>query len=489
MRGWKILALVLSLLLIIPMAIACGGQSTAQQQVQVTRGDLTIKANGSGKVEVETDAKPSFGNGGKLIKLNVKEGDKVTKGTVLAQLKTDDLELALSQAKVNEAQAQIALTKSRVDLTQAEVGLTQAQSGVTQAEAGLNTARFNLDRTKAVSDIKDDITKIEWQIKIADMRIQETLTLSDKSTADYWNLQILYYQRDLANQYKKLTELLDNDEYTGEGALTYDIMGQTYDRLTVEDVRAKQLQVEIAQKSVEEAKQKVEQARQSVELARQSIDGAQSSLDQATKAVQVAQNSLNDATVIAPIDGTAVEVNVKEGDDVPATAYISYTPMYLIDTGTMEVTAQIDEIDIAGVKLGQGVIINLDSSPDVKYEGTVKSISMAPVTSTQNSGVVVYEVKIAFNSPPPFEVKLGMSATVDILTTERKGILLVSNRAIKEDDQGNPAVDVLVNNKLESRPIKTGISDGINTEVISGLNQGDTVVITRGPDNSSLFGQ
>ncbi len=172
-------------------------------------------------------------------------------------------------------------------------------------------------------------------------------------------------------------------------------------------------------------------------------------------------------------------------------AILPTTPIYIIDPATLQVTAQIDEIDIASVKLGQKVIITLDSAPNVEYEGKVNSIAMAPVANPQNSGVVVYEVKVGFVNPPPPEVKLGMSANVDIVSTERTGVLLVPNRAIKEDSQGNPAVDVMVNKKVETRPVQVGISDGINTEITSGLNAGDTViinpVINRALDNKRNF--
>jgi HlyD family secretion protein len=198
---------------------------------------------------------------------------------------------------------------------------------------------------------------------------------------------------------------------------------------------------------------------------------------------------LNDATIIAPIDGIAVTVNVKEGDTVPSSSINPTTPIYLIDISSMQVSAQIDEIDIPGVKLGQDVIISLDSAPDMQYAGKVKSISMAPVANPQNSGVVVYEVKAGFVNPPPPEVKLGMSATVDIITNEHKDVLLIPSRAIKEDNQGNPVVDVKVNQKIETRPVKVGISDGLNTEITSGLNAGETVIITRTTGNLGLFGQ
>jgi macrolide-specific efflux system membrane fusion protein len=479
MRGWRVLTVLSFIIIIALVATACnpfGNQSQNQQQlVQVTKGDLIIKANGSGKVGVDLDATPSFSTGGKIIKLNVKEGDKVEKGAVLAQFETDNLELSLSQAKLAEAQAQTAVV-------QAQVAQTQSQSAITQAETSLATAQFNLDRTQAVSDIKDEITKLQWKIQMAELRVQETLVISQHDAADYWSQQIVSYQKDLDKQNTKLTDLLDKDEYQGQGALTYNIMGQTYDRLTVEDVRMKQLQVKSAQQAVDEATQ-------NLELAKQNIEQAQQSLEQATKAAGVAEKNLQDATVIAPVAGTAVRVDVKEGDILPASSISPSTPIYLIDLNSIQVAAQIDEIDIAGVKLGQKVIISLDSAPGIQYQGSVKSISMVPVANPQNSGVVVYEVKIGFANPPPPEVKPGMSATVDIVTVEHQGVLLISNRAIKEDNQGNSVVEVMVNQKIETRPVKIGISDGVNTEITSGLNQGDTVVITRATQSTSLFGQ
>jgi len=476
MKLWKILAAV-SLIIVLTASAACGfsgQQDQSGQGITVSRGDLTVKVNGTGKAIYDNDAKLAFGSSGKIKELPVTKGDSVTQGTMLARLDTDNLELTLSQAKVAQAQAQTALI-------QTQVVQTQALSSITQAETGLAAAQFNLDRTKAVSDIKDEITKIQWKIQIAEMRIQETLATSERDAADYWARQVNSYRTELNDQNKKLADLLDNDEYQGQGALTYNIMGQTYDRLTVEDVRMKQLQVESAQQSVDQAKQNLDLAKQNVQQATQSVE-------QATKAVQVAQKNLSDATVTAPIAGTAVTVDIKEGDMLPPSTISMSTPIYLIDLNSIQVVAQIDEIDIAGVKLGQKVIINLDSAPGTQYEGSVKSISMVPVANAQNSGVVVYEVKIAFSNPPPPEVKTGMSATVDVITTEHKGVVLIPSRAIKEDAQGNSVVDVMVDQKIETRPVKVSLSDGVNTEVSSGINVGDTVVITRNPQSTSLFG-
>jgi|WetSurMetagenome_2_1015567.scaffolds.fasta_scaffold48839_3 HlyD family secretion protein len=488
MRGWRFISIALLVVLMVLSVPACGlgtNASQNQQKIPVSSGDLTIKANGSGKVGVDVDAKPSFGTGGKLVKLNIKEGDRVTKGSVLAQFETDNLELALSQAKVGVAQGQVALAQAQAALAQAQIAQTQAQTAQIQSESSVSLAQFNLDRIKVVKDIKDDITKAQTQILYAELLTQDAQLRSDPEGATYWKMQKANYQMELARNQKKLAELLVKPEFTG--VATYEIEGQTYDRLVVEDVRLKQLALQSAQQSVEQAKENVELAKQNVELARGNINLAQKSLEQAAKAIEVNQKQLANATILAPIDGTVLDLNIKEGDTVSAVSVT--TPVYIIDTNTIQVSALIDEIDIPGVKVGQAVTISLDSSPDMQYNGKVNSISLGPTVNTQNTGVVVYEVKVGFTSPPPPEVKLGMSATVDIVTNQRKGVLLVPNRAIQEDDQGNPTVDVLVNDKTEPRLLKLGISDGVNTEVISGLNPGDIIVITRNASTQGFFGQ
>jgi HlyD family secretion protein len=457
MRGWRIFSIAVFLVLVMIAGSACssGSGGIQQQQVAVVKGDLVIKVNGSGKVVVDIDATPYF-PGGKVSQLFVKAGDSVTKGMVLAKLETDALEMALSQSQVGQAQAQVALT--------------QVQSTQTQADIALAAAQFNLDRTTSVSDIMDEITKAQMDLTTAQALSDEAHIYSESERIAYWGPKIIQLQIVLAEKQQKLADLLSKEEFTGEFLF---LQGQKYDRLAVEDARIKQLQVTSAQLSVQQAAQSVEQAKKT--------------LEQAAKAVTLAQKQLNDATIVSSIDGTAVIVNAKEGE-IALSSSVSL-PIYLADLSTMRVKAQIDEIDVANVKIGQKVNIKLDSAPDSQYEGNVISISLAPVANPQNSGVVVYEVEVGFAAPPPPEVKLGMSATVDIISTERPNALIVPSRAVKIDNQGKNVVDLLVNQKTETRQIQTGISDGINTEVISGLSAGDIVIVTRTASPTGMFGQ
>ena len=169
-------------------------------------------------------------------------------------------------------------------------------------------------------------------------------------------------------------------------------------------------------------------------------------------------------------------VDVKVRDVVPPPTLTLTTVIHLIDLTTMELTAEVDEIDIALVKPGQEAIIEVDALPALKLDAEVVSISLLPEVE---EGVVLYEVGIGFDVPEVNEIKVGMSATADIIIHGGSGILLVPDRAIEQDSEGNPVVKVMVNEEIEERPVVTGISDGYQTEIVDGLSEGEIVVIER----------
>jgi multidrug efflux pump subunit AcrA (membrane-fusion protein) len=88
----------------------------------------------------------------------------------------------------------------------------------------------------------------------------------------------------------------------------------------------------------------------------------------------------------------------------------------------------------------------------------------------------VYEVKVGFVGAPPVEAKSGMSVSVDIVTQEKKNVMLVPNKSIKKNAQGQTTVNLVVNQKVEERPVTLGLTDGTQTEVVSGLSEGDMIV-------------
>ena len=219
------------------------------------------------------------------------------------------------------------------------------------------------------------------------------------------------------------------------------------------------------------AETELEAATLRLEVADLQLEAANSQLVAAEEAVDEAQKQLDEATLSAPFRGVVTSVDVIEGEAVSATTTI----VHLIDIATMELTVALDEIDIPSVKPGQRTIIELDALPALNLEGRVSSIGPLP---TVESGVVLYEVEIGFDVPWNSGLRFGMSATADIIISERTDVLLVPDRATHQDSQGNPIVYVMVDEQIEERSVVIGMSDGYQTEIVSGLEEGEIVVGT-----------
>jgi len=213
-----------------------------------------------------------------------------------------------------------------------------------------------------------------------------------------------------------------------------------------------------------------EAAELNVESAELSVGAAESQLDAAEQAVAEAQKQLDEATITAPFAGVVSDIYVDEDDTVSTATTI----VYLIDLTTMELTVEVDEIDIPLVEMGQRATIEVDALPGLIIEGKVTSIRHLP---TVESGVVLYDVEIDFTVPQDSGLKVGMSAEAEIILDGRSDVLLIPDWVIGQDSQGNDVVWVLSGEQIEQRSIVTGISDDFYTEVVSGLKEGEMVVV------------
>ncbi len=179
--------------------------------------------------------------------------------------------------------------------------------------------------------------------------------------------------------------------------------------------------------------------------------------------------------ILAPFDGTVVDIGIKENDQLSAFDYSSKTAVYLVDTRTVKMEGVVDEVDIYSVKVGQKAIVTVDALPGVDLEGEVTFVSPF---GNQTTGVVEFPVTISL-TPTERELKGGLTATADIIIDEHKAVLLVPNRAIK-GSLGNYRVDVVTDEKkltTAQRPIVVGAQNEQFTEIISGLSQGEKVIV------------
>jgi RND family efflux transporter MFP subunit len=219
--------------------------------------------------------------------------------------------------------------------------------------------------------------------------------------------------------------------------------------------------------------------------AKQSIDEKQASLDKLLAgpdsfdlktqqlSIQQKQNALSDArekladySVKAPLSGTIASFSANLNDQAS-----SATAIATIITDQQIAEVSLNEVDVAKIKTGQKTTLTFDAVDGLTITGTVAEIDSI---GTVTQGVVSYNVKIAFDTQDD-RIKPGMSATANILTDVRPDVLLVPSAAVKT--QGNSSyVQILENGQPKDQTVQIGLSNDTSTEIMSGLNEGDSVV-------------
>lgn len=227
------------------------------------------------------------------------------------------------------------------------------------------------------------------------------------------------------------------------------------------------------------------------------INQAQASYTSAALSYQATQDSI----VTAPIGGTIANLSVAAGSSVTASSGNNSTNSSSTSTNTsstilvignfsdLTVSTSVNEIDISKIRTGQKATITLDAFPEKTFVGTVAS---ADTIGTANSGVVTYNVYVTFVSPPS-DIRPGMTASVTIQTERHDDVIKVPSSAVQTIN-GESTVRVMKNGKMSQVVVETGISSDSETEIISGISEGDTVVTstvvpstTRSGQNTSPF--
>jgi HlyD family secretion protein len=211
-----------------------------------------------------------------------------------------------------------------------------------------------------------------------------------------------------------------------------------------------------------------------VKLFELQVDIARANLD-------AAKLNLEKAVITAPFDGVVADITIIEGNDV-STAVLATPAISLVDTSEIEMSGLIDEIDIAMVQPGQEVNILLDALPEQEVKGRVAFISLVGATQV---GVVSYDTTITLENPVE-ELRDGMTATAEVIIERRDDVLFIPNRALRGTWE-NPKVLVLVDEQAEEREITLGLTDGINTEVLSGLEEGEKVELPASGEQPNFF--
>ena len=242
----------------------------------------------------------------------------------------------------------------------------------------------------------------------------------------------------------------------------------------------------VSQQALDDANRNYLAALNKRDTARATIAVDQAKLKQAEAQVAQSKASLDQlneqlsyTTLVSPMDGVILSRDVELGDAVSSILVLGSTAtlvMTIGDTKQVYVQGKVDEADIANVYLGQPARIKVESFRDKVFNGKVTKI--APL-GVEKDNVTTFEVRVSIDNSTG-ELKANMTANAEILVEEHKNTLFVPEQALTYDNQKNAFVNLPDPGKKDgvgSVPVKVGIANGSNTEILSGLKEGDTVVL------------
>ncbi|MHB9144403.1 MAG: efflux RND transporter periplasmic adaptor subunit [Symbiobacteriia bacterium] len=181
------------------------------------------------------------------------------------------------------------------------------------------------------------------------------------------------------------------------------------------------------------------------------------------------QRDVDSLTIRAPMDGVVTARRANVGDKVSASG--SAAGLFAVaDYSKMQVTMNVDELDVGKVQVGQQGRVTIDALPGKSY--TAQVVSVAP-SGTQAQGVATFPVVLSLANPG--DVKAGMTANVEIMITRKDNTLVVPLEAVQRRD-GSSVVRRLVNGQVVVTPVETGLANDMVIEITSGLRAGDVVV-------------
>ena len=379
---------------------------------------------------------------GIIESVHVRPGDMVERGDILATLDN-----AASQAQLSQAEAALAQAKS--GLTQAETARTQATSGVTAAQASLDAANASLESAETIEELSSDTLS-------SARRTVRRMENSNASTADPASFA------------------------QAQAAVTQAELG----------LAQAQAGVAQAQAGVAQARAALEQAR-AVNTA-STVDAAQASIEAAEDGVALAESALEATIIRAPKDGmvlfapTAASaaamgtgITPTSGTEIMAgSAVAPGSPLFtIVDESVFSFTAEVDEVDIRRIELGQFAEITLTAYSGRAFAATVSNINQLAMPTI--TGGTVFEVELAFSEQVD-DIRIGMRGDTIIEIETQHDVLTIPIDAWFSE-AGTDFVYVINDEDILAKtPIIVGVSTEFLVEVIDGLEEGDTVAMASG---------
>jgi HlyD family secretion protein len=426
-----------------------GGYLTAP----VTHGSLDLETTGTGTLVARSSVDLGFSVSGTLNGLEVKPGDTVKAGQVLATLK----EIALLKQAVENKKLALKIAQDNLDTISAQGAqiLAAAQGTLARAESAYADAQANTHQK-------------------GDPRCPYT------DTKDYWwdyfmtTLQIRsvqgYLEKDLPQRERNYI-LDDLDELQQQRDRAY-VNFHYCEGFTEIEILQSNANLQLSKANLDTAKQTYQSLQAHTGVDPTSLEMAQMEVTNAELQLLKSQVELDGATIIAPLDSTVITVNAVNGDAVGTDILVT-----LADITHPLMEAKVDETDLLNFAVGCLASVSFDAVPDRVFLGTI--VEVYPTVSISNNvsalqGIVELDnTRMTLSQPLP----LNLSGTVEITCQISEDALLVPVDALHEETGSSSFVYVInVSGQLEKRTVLTGNRNTLYVEILEGLIEGEQII-------------
>jgi len=470
------------------------------------RGSLSQEVSVTGRVQPSKSVDLAFEKTGKIAGVYVKVGDRVYQGKTLIQYNNSDTKAQLDGANANLKVQQAKLNELIVGTREEEIQIKEV--GVQNAETVVLDSNQNLfDKTRDAYTKSDDSVRSKVDQLFSNPRgdnpqiifyyidsnfksvverrraeIEDVLLLWQTASGD------LSFSDDLLSLSKKFREnlneiklFLDDVAIMVNSLTTTSILSQTTIDGWKTDISTARTNLNTATVNLSAAEEEVRSAESALSLAEKNLELAKAGSTAEQIAAQEAQvekagadiknyeAQLSKTVLWSPIKGIITKVDVNVGEIVSANSIV----VSVISDANYEIEADIPEVDIAKLEIGDVAKITLDAyGDDVFFNAVIVAIDPA---ETIIEGVPSYKTTLQFEEEDN-RIRSGMTANMDIITEEKEGVIIIPQRAVISKN-GDKLVRVVAGEEIEEIKVKTGLRDSYgNIEIIEGIKEGDKVV-------------
>ncbi len=454
------LIVMLILVIIVPVAssfLAASQTLRAQMDEQtrlqnlerytIQRGEIQRTVSALGSIQADEVVNLSFQASGQVAEVLVETGDYVLVGDVVARLADETQRIDYEQAQLALERANNALTDllgpvDENDIRVAEANLASAQSAYNSAANTVSDADIQQAQLR-YEQAQHSLEEKQRQRQVSGGLEEEQYTLLDAQIGEAsFNVEIARLQ-------------LESLGSGNSGSLA-----EAGARIALRERELEQL---LAGPSTAE------------------ITNAQITVQKAEARLRDAETALNRTMLVAQMEGIVTAVNIEIGQSVaPGVSAIQVS-----DVAPLGLTADVDEVDLNQIDVGMAAFVRLDALPDVQLNASVKQIEIMGVAV---NGVVSYYTRFALDDVDP-RVRLGMTGEAFIVLEQRDDTLILPNNFLRIEADGSAFVDVLGTDDQEKEvEVQLGLQGDEYSEVVSGLREGDVVVVEQASINTGFPG-